>query len=224
MKKFFRFVLNFFLSILMACYVFIGISATFTLYKMEMNSRQNVGDLKTIIQTAVGEGSPSDVFTWVHLRPLSETAALIDIVRPQSGELGSDIFFEFSARQMQLGHAEDALFWSQLGRYRLRYDALRCGAPDSVETLNDILALFPSPKIQDVLEQHPELLKKSIQQVLDFDAKYPAGNNPASICSAVDKMSKSDAPPVPREQWGRIRLTLRTVTAQALKEMDGQRP
>jgi hypothetical protein len=224
MKKFFRFVLRFFLSVLMVGYVLIGLSSSWTLYQTEMNRRQNISALGAVIQTAIEEGRPGDVFTWVHLRPLSETAALIDIITPQSGKLGSDIFFEISARQIQLGHAEDALFWSQLGRYRLRYDALRCGAPDSVETLNNILALVSSSKIQDVLQQHPELLKKSIQRVLDFDAKYPAGNSPSSICIAVGKMTKNTSPQIPREKWERIRLTLRAVTGESLKHMDGKRP
>ncbi|MCE9508245.1 MAG: hypothetical protein K8R48_08060 [Alphaproteobacteria bacterium] len=224
MKKFFRFVLKFFISVIMICYVLIGISASFTLYKMEMNARQSISDLSSVIQAAIDEGRPGDVFTWVHLRPLAETAALIDIITPESGKLNPDIFFEISSRQIRQGLMEDALFWSQLGRYRLRYDALRCGAPDSVETLSKIMQVLSSPKLQNLLQQHPELVKKSLKQVLDFDAKYPANNSPASICATVNKITKSNAPQIPREQWGRIRLTLRAVAEQNLKEMDGQRP
>jgi hypothetical protein len=223
MKKFFRFVLNFFLCIIMLGYVLIGLSSSWTLYKMEMNNRQSIDALGGVIQAALEEGRPGDVAAWVHFRPLAETAALIEMVTPESGKLGSDIFFEFSSRQMRLGQAEDALFWSQLARYRLRYDALRCGAPEAVEALDSILQLFSSPKIQDVLQQRPELLKKSIRQVLDFDAKYPAGNSPASLCGGINKLAKSKAPPIPKEQWEHIRQTLRSVSEKALKEMDGKR-
>lgn len=224
MKKFFKFVLNFLLYSLLLCYAFVGISAAWTLYKKEINSRQSLSDLTGVIQTALEEGRPSDVTAWVHLRPQDETAALIDAISPQSGQLDPYVFFELSARQMRLGHEEDAFFWHQLGRYRMRYDVLRCGAPDGVEVLDRFLALFPSDKFQDTLQKRPELLKKSIRQVLDFDAKYPAENDPASFCAAIDKLAKSNVLPATRQQWDGIRGMLRSVSEKSLKEMDGQQP
>jgi len=224
MKRFLRFILKFFIIILMAVYVFIGFFSSITLFKMEISKRQDISTLSAVIKKAVAEDRPNDVYAWMHYRPLAETEALIAIITPESSRLGTNTFLELSRRQMQRGRKEDALFWAQLARYRLRYDALRCGAPDSTETLNRILQLFSSPQIQDLLQKHPELVKKSVQQVLDFDSQHPARNSPAFVCTALDRITKSGRPQVPEEQWENIRLTLRSVTEYSLKEMNGKQP
>jgi hypothetical protein len=224
MKKIFRFILRAVLVIIMACYVMVGISSSMALYKLEMNKKEAIGNLSGVIKKAVDENRSNDVTLWVRLRTPAETEAITAIIMPESGMLGPDIFFELSRRQIQEGHMEQALFWSQLGRYRLRYDTLRCGGEDSKKIFDTILTLATSPKINDLLAQHPELVKKSIQQVMDFDAKYPAQNNPSFTCIIFDKVTKSAAPPVPREQWAQIHKKLRDVTEQALKEMNGKHP
>ena len=208
----------------MVFYVLAGVSASFTLFKTEMNRRQGIDELSAVIKKAVEENKPDDVTAWVRLRPSAETKALTGIITPESGLLGPYIFFELSRRQMLEGHMEEALFWSQLGRYRLRYDALRCGAQDSTQALDKLMPFFSPKKIQGLLQQHPELVRKSVRQVMDFDAKYPARNSPAFVCSLVNGMTKSNVPEVPREQWEHIRQTLRAVTRQFLKEMDGKHP
>jgi len=200
-------------------YLIVGISAVLTLVNIGQNRRQTLDALPALIQKAAGSDRPGDVAAWARFRPLAETAGLIEIIKPESGSLGPDIFFELSRRELLQNHPEEALFWSQLARYRLRYDILRCGAAKSSQTLEKILGAFASPKIQDILQQHPDLVKKSVRRVLDFDAKYPARNSPAVICGLAGKLNRSDAPPVPEEQWGDIRHTLRAVTEAALKDM-----
>jgi hypothetical protein len=224
MKKFLKQILNIFLFSALACYVFAGVSSSISLYKIEMNRKQGISALSAVIKKSVDENRLNDVTGWMRLRPLGETATLTGIITPESGLLGPGVFFEISRRQVQLGHVEEALFWSQLGRYRLRFDALRCGAPNATTALDKFMPLFASPKVQDLLEQHPELIAKSIRRVMDFDAKYPARNSPSAVCYLIGKITKNDAPEVSSEKWEDIRKTLRSVTDVSLKKMDGKQP
>lgn len=206
--------------ILFLCYIVVGVSATLSLVRLEANRKQDISILPGLIQKAVARDMLNEITAWVRFRPLIETGKLIEKIKPESGWLSPDIFFELSRRNLQQGHPEDALFWSQLARYRLRYDTLRCGASDSAQTLEKMLQSFSSPKIQELLQQHPELVKKSVRQVLDFDARYPARNSPTFICALINKIDRNKAPPVPKEQWQDIRHMLRSVTESSLKQMD----
>ncbi|MBI3441130.1 MAG: hypothetical protein HY052_04915 [Proteobacteria bacterium] len=216
------FIGKFFIIVFFIFYVFVGVSATITLVQEELNRQQDVGALVDVIRKSVGENRLNDVTAWVRFRPLAETQTLIGMITPDSGKLGPDMFFELYRRQLQQDRLEDALFWLQLARYRLRYDTLRCGGSGGIDVFDQILNLISSKKIENLLQQHPELVKKSVQQVLDFDAQYPAVNRPDFVCKLANKLKKSNASPGPKEQWERIRLNLRANTEAALKQMDGK--
>lgn len=216
------FIFRVFAVFLMISYVYIGGESFFMLVKKDINRRQDITALPAVIREAVEDDRLGDVTAWVKLRPAAETDEIIRIVTTESGSLETSVFLELSRRRIKQDKIEDALFWVQLSRYRLRYDLLRCGRGDSIERIGKFLALFPSPRIEELLRRRPALVKESIRQVLDFDKKYPAVNSPALMCKAVNGIEGKDAPPVPREHWENIRRTLRETSETALKGMDGK--
>jgi hypothetical protein len=205
------------LKILVICvfllYIIFGTTATFALYKKKMYSEQDIKSLYTVISTATESGNPMAVAIWLNARPLEETDKLVQMITPKSAVLDFSTFFEIFRRELRLGRPEEALFWLQLGRFRVRYDILRCGAdPDKVKNIDQILNVMPSQTIDTLLEEHPEDLKKSLQQVLDFDAKYPAHDNPVRICKAIGILL-----PAAEDQWEGYRRVLRRSAEKFLK-------
>lgn len=211
------FVLRFFIAAFFIFYVMFGVFSTIHWAKGELNKRQDVSRLADVISRHVQEGTPEEVVDWVRFRPLNETSEIINIITPESAVLDFRLFFELATRQLRLGNTEDSLFWTQLGRYRLRYDLERCGVPDSLEWFGKFLVLSESPAIKDLLAQRPELVKKSVKQVLDFDKKYPAHNNPQTLCTSLQKLSKDkEVLTVPMSEWEKVRHHLQRNTEKFL--------
>ncbi|MFH1158346.1 MAG: hypothetical protein V1721_05620 [Pseudomonadota bacterium] len=216
----FKYLYKFLIFAIFIIYLSSGSQASWVLLKSALINLQDASALHSIIEKNVRNDHLDSITEWVRRRPLSETATLIEIVTPESGDVEPGMFFEFSSRLLQQGETRDALFWAQLGRYRMRYDALRCGSLNAPETFDEILSLFPPYRLTAFIQLNPELLKKSVRQVMDFDAKYPARNNPAFTCSLFRKISRSEASLAPEDQWERLRLNLREVTEAFLESPD----
>jgi len=181
-----RFAFRFLVVVVLLGYVFIGMAATNALYKRNMYRGQDMSSLYADIDDVAQGGDSKIVTAWLIARPLAETDKLVEIITPKSAALEPAVFFEISRRQLALGRPEEALFWLQLGRYRLVYDIIRCGAePDAIAIFDPVFKRMHVQATDDLLQAHPELLKKTVQRVLDFDAKYPAHDNPLGICKAV---------------------------------------
>jgi hypothetical protein len=138
------------------------------------------------------------------------------MLTPKSAIVGPPVFFEIFRREMKLDRPEEALFWLQLGRYRLWFDLVRCEqGEEGAKSFDRILDIFSVQEMTGLMQQHPELLKKTLQRVLDFDAKYPADDDPVQICKFL-----SPKPPATANLWGAYRSSLRRKTAVSIKEMD----
>ena len=173
-------------AVLLVAYVLIGMDAARAVYKRFIYGGQDISSLDTNLDTAAQSGDYSIVLDWVRSRPLAETDKLIAIISPKSAPLGADIFFELFRRERVLDHPEEALFWMQMGRFRLIYDIIRCGGEaEDVKVFAPAFAHMHSEATDNFLRAHPEALKKTAQRVLDFDTKYPAHNDPAYTCKAV---------------------------------------
>lgn len=216
----FKWLYKFLILVMFIVYIIAGCQASWTLFKSALINLQDVTALHSIIEKNIRKDRIKSITEWVHRRPLSETETLIDIATPKSGYLESSIFFEFSNRLLRQGKTRDALFWAQLGRYRMRYDALRCGSLNSPEFFDKILSHFVHYKLIALMKLNPEIVKESVRQVLDFDAKYPARNNPTSICNVFNKLKRNGAPLASKDQWERIHRNLRMVTESFLENSD----
>jgi hypothetical protein len=218
--RIFRFFFKLAVALALITYVFFGMGTTIQLVKINSNKKQDIGALNEVIDQAVRNGEPHAATSWVRLRPLTETDIIIDIVTPKSADLEPGMFFELFRRQISLDNTEDALFWEQLARFRLRYDAIRCQVPDGYKSLEGVLNFFESDKIIKMLKNDPKIQEKSLREVLDFDEKYPAHNNPAFTCDIIRKSSGIIAQQMPEKDWNRERLSMRRAAEIFLKTPD----
>ncbi len=219
MKRILKFLVKWGSIALFAVYLVAGLTAAIHVGRLEKNRLDSVAALPGIIRDAVDDGHPEAVAQWISMRPAAETKAIIDIVTPNSGALEAGTFFALSIRTLRTGTREDALFWLQLARYRLRFDTLRCRAGAMPNAFDGLLAAMTPPAITTLLTDHPDLEKKSVQRVMDFDTKYPAANSPDQTCRILSHLSRSKPDPLPQSQWEDVRLLLRHMTESALKKM-----
>lgn len=205
-------------TMLMLSYVYAGLIAFNVWAHVEWNKHLKISHLSSVIDEASAQNELEDVVTWIRYRPLSDTDEIIAIVTPKSGLVGADVFLDVMRREINRGHIEEAVFWMHLAQFRLRYDILRCGGGASAKDISELLAHMTPQKIETLMRERPELSNASIKRVLDFDAQYPAANAPDHICRALNKLTRIDHVPLPREDWENIRKNLRTAAEDHLAQ------
>lgn len=212
----FRLLFKVLTTALFIMYIGGGVGATAMLVQKKIYKAEPIEEVYRYINEEDDTGHFADLLMWLGARPLAETDKLVGLITPRSTEVSPAIFFEIFRREMKLNRPEEALFWLHLARYRLWYDLIRCkNGDEGVKTFDQMLDIFAVQQMTVLMQQHPELLKKSVQRVLDFDAKYPADDDPSQICKFF-----SPDPPVPANTWASYRGALRRKTEAALKEMD----
>lgn len=214
-----RFIFKLFAYLIFILYVIMGGQATVEVLRIQHTRAYPVGTLSAVIESVKAKGDPARATRWISRRPLAETDKIVEVATPLSGHLEPHAFYLFSARLMRQKKFEEAFFWTQLGHYRLRYDALRCGADTSAKNLSALMTHLTAPEVEKMLQENPHKVPQSIQQVLDFDAKYPAENALGDFCDVIQHLEKGSTP-LPKEIWPQIRDSLRTVSAFAVKDME----
>lgn len=207
-----------FVAIFLLAYLVQGARSTAHLLKVNSVRQQSLDEVPALCEKAVRVDRLHDVTEWVQMRPQAETGRLIEILTPQSGQMEPLLFLELMRRKVRQKETEEALFWLELALFRLRFDALRCGQPDSIEIINTLMEGYSRfmPEIKELMGRRPELVKVMVRRVMDFDAQYPARNSPAFICESLGRITNNDAPPVPAEHWNGMRQALRAVTQMYL--------
>ncbi|MDP2205148.1 MAG: hypothetical protein Q8K65_02465 [Alphaproteobacteria bacterium] len=189
---------------------------------------QPVSRLDGLIEAYAGSSDQSKLLVWIQNRPEHEREQIKEKLLPHAGELDSVLFLFLAEWAVQERDAEQVVFWNFYARYRLHYDALRCGAPNSVMNMKGFISLISEDYIDKIVARNPHLLPKTIQKVLDMDALYPANNDPSGICKIIYKLERTEFKPAHRERWPSIRHTLRAVTEYRLKKIqdgeDGETP
>ncbi|MDE1152872.1 MAG: hypothetical protein PW788_10080 [Micavibrio sp.] len=166
--------------------------------------------------------SNQKLYNWVSLRPESETPEIIKILEPYTAKLSTLNFLMYSYRLNRLHHTDEALFWWQFTRFRGRFDALRCGSVKSVENLSAVIDYFPHPIFpQSKLADSAEVVK-SLHAVLDYDAQYPAHNNPDDVCDSLRALEPGNFATVRPEKWQDIRHSLRYISEYRLGIMEDE--
>jgi hypothetical protein len=205
-------------------YVMIGGTLTATWFRIKWVQNQSLAELPYVAQRSIHYDTLGDLLFWVQYRPLAETAAIIETLTPYNSELSPAMFLEYARRLRAEKKTEETidrvLFWTQLHRYRLRYDIVRCNTPRSTEIAGRVLDFFAADDTEKYLTAHPEKIKTSVQEVLKFDAQYPARNTPTETCTPFYKAEKiKNGLPLPREYWVDVRYALRLVTEKSLQKM-----
>lgn len=209
-------------TMFMLSYVYMGANALVVWGAIQWNKNRDASYISTVIDEAAAKNDIGAVSAWIRYRPLTDTDELIAAITPKSAVVGPDVFFELMRRELQRGHTEEAVFWLNLGQYRLRYDILRCGGGTSAKDISNLLAHMTPEKIENIIKEKPELVTTSIRRVLDFDAKYPAESNPYHVCEALNKITRLNYVPLPREDWTNIRNNLRQAAENHLSQEGAQ--
>lgn len=174
---------------------------------------------------AAGEksGDFKPALHWLAQRKRSEYALHTPLILEKISILPPGFVAWPAMQAREAGDVEQTRFWMMMARYRLRYDLLRCGNPDLVAQVNDIL------RTMEVMQGHNELDTISgdpvatadlLQEVLDFDAQNPMRNDPRTTCDAMAQLNQNTPlQPAAPESWAPIRHTLRVVTEQAIADM-----
>lgn len=220
MKKFARLFLKIITTVLFLSYLLLTAKPAYLWAKTTWVRQQPPERLVQILDQSLKENDPEFLTEWISMRPRAERDSIMKALEPHAGDIGSTNFLIYSMWMKSEDRKTDALFWRQYARYRLRLDALRCGSPGAVDSVAQLLDAFPDRELQKMLDEDKNLLRQSLKQVLDFDAKHPALNDPASICENINSLQRGNFVPVGREKWAAIRHTLRIVTEEALKEME----
>jgi hypothetical protein len=164
---------------------------------------------------------PEKLAEWIALRPRSERQEIMDTLEPVTGKLPPAVFSIFSRWKMEEMRETEAVFWWQYTRYRLHYDALRCGSPTAVDKMKDFLEIHQDEHVQAYIKRHPEKIPADIRRVLDMDARFPAENNPVPTCKHLrDRNEVVNFTPAPPSEWKIIRHSLRMTTELSLKAME----
>jgi hypothetical protein len=201
-------------------YVVAGANSSYMLIKRYMVRQESLDALPALIDKSVKQGHSDEVTRWVALRPLSETDKIVDIISPRSSTLGPSIFVEFAVREIRRHNREAALAWLQTGRFRMRFDALRCGYLNAPDVLDQMLEPFKMGSLQTLIDEKPELLKKAVRRAIDFDTKYPAHNSPQETCALIQRTSRIPATITPEKEWEFHRKILHKVTERYLDTPD----
>lgn len=228
-----KFVLRTAGALLFIAYLFIVAPMALKWVQKEWVLRQPLEAVSKVAEESIAQDTPKKLLQWIAVRPQAEREEIIKRLEPYVGKISSYTFLNFSNWAMQAGKPEEAVFWRQYGLYRLRYDSLRCGAPNSLENMSGLLALMPPSRVQGYLNQHPDIVEKSVRDVLAYDDKHPAGNNPTDTCYILQKIESGQYvyEMVDREKWADIRLDLRASTEYELgkaekdkKKRDDKKP
>lgn len=180
---------------------------------------QPLSRLDGLLAESIKGADQSELMAWINLRPEYEREEIQSKLEPHSALLDPFIFLLFSQWAADKLDIEKTVFWHFYARYRVRFDALRCGAPDSVRNIDGVMALMPEKHITATVQRWPHLIPASIQAVLDYDAEHPALNNPVRICRIVYEIEGNNFTMVKRENWQQMRHMLRARTELSLKEM-----
>ena len=160
--------------------------------------------------------NPDAVRSWLARRPFSEADELIKLMDPFVGRMSGMTFIIYAGWLANEGKIDDAVFWRQYARFRIRYDAVRCGSYDAVGLINDILNDVPQPAVKQRLTEAPEILPDILLKVLQYDKEHPAANDPKEFCDGLTKgeefKTNTKIAMTKPQEWPGIYGSLRGVT------------
>lgn len=201
-------------------YLFAAGPMTWTWGQAVYYKNQPASQIDRLIDEHIQKGDQSKIITWIQMRPPEERASIEEKIARHTATANSFLFLVFSDWALERKDYEQAVFWNFFARYRLRFDALRCGAPNSVLNMKGIVSIVSEEAIDKIVTAVPRLVPATIHKVLEFDAASPANNDPSGICTFIYKLEKGKFSQAPREDWPALRHTLRAVTEYSLSQFE----
>jgi len=219
MKKFLRILKNTALALLLGIYVYTGFSAAGYLLTRATVRAQDVSILPHFIDMAIEQKKPEKIALWISQRKKEDAEKIAETLAAKADVLSYETFLTLSRLFYTAHKLDDSYFWMQYARYRLRYDALRCGGSTGAADIARLIDATTPPEIDAAAEKRPALLKKSLIRVLNLDEKKPPRNDPATVCKIIGVLEGRDAAPLPAAQQAPLRAQLRAATQRAIGEM-----
>lgn len=152
--------------------------------------------------------------------PLEYNDIIVEKLEPLTPQLNAAYFFAIGNRYYHAGDIDEALFWTMLGRFRMRYDALRCRYETADLVSNQYSILFTTVDLlQEFLDMSAEKQKSILRRVLEWDENHPPENSPRYYCNFIEDIKRIDEIDIaPRREWETIRMIMR---GAAMAHIDG---
>lgn len=211
-------------ALLVIVYLLVTMPASWIWAKASWIRHQPASRFAEMVVASEKTGDFQDAHDWLSMRPQTEMPQHAATIEEHAATLPA-LFFHWNTQAARnAGDDAQVLFWSTYQKYRMRYDVLRCGDPALVSKVDELsnaaAALTGINNELTTVQDDPQKMTALLQQVLDYDAKNPAANDPRTTCKAFEKISThKKLTPVPRETWADIRHVLRRVTEAAISDM-----
>jgi hypothetical protein len=205
------------------CILYLAATSTSALAWMQTHwaRQQPLSTASALLQESLATKDPRGLSSWIFRRPLNDMPEIFAAIEAEAGSVSSLVFMRHAQYFMDSKQPDKALFWYLYARYRLRFDALRCGAPGGPETMNKVLNILSPAEIEALTPAEGPELAAVLQKVLDYDAHNPAVNNPEDTCEVVNKLIRGNFMVTPEDTWPRTRHSLRLATEESLHQMRG---
>ncbi len=222
--KLLRGIFMFFIYLLLFVYTTVGAQSAWTWIQL----RYHGGDFKieNIDKAAEALSYDEEQLLLTELLtkyPPQDIGQITEKLQDQSAEFHATYFFTVANRYYKAGNIDEAIFWTMLARFRLRYDAVRCQHDASGDISKFFALMYTGAGLQqEIAALTPPETKAYLQRVLDWDAAHPPENSPRYFCKYVGDLERVKNVNIsPRADWPAIRLLLRTA-AQAHIEGDNE--
>ena len=163
-------IIMFFVYVLLIIYSVMGVQSAKTWIELRIYAGDF--DVKNVYEVADKIAARDDQTLLSHLLfkyPLDYNDELVERLEPLTPKFHAAYFFATATRYYQAGNKDEALFWTMLGRFRMRYDALRCQYETADLVANQYSILYSSA---DILRDLINLDAQKQKEILLFVNHY----------------------------------------------------
>lgn len=187
---------------------------------------QPIETFEQLLTQAIKNNDFSWAYRWLQARPGNEAQEHATVLERHITNIPALLLYTMPRASKQAGDIDGQRFWLTYTQYRIRFDTLRCGIPGLVDKYEQLKSFAhtlggESDPMQEIYND-PAKMAAMLQQVLDYDAKYPAVNQPHFTCDTFAKFVTHTANIVPQESWATIRHTLRLTTEAGIYKLKNQ--
>ncbi|MGM0421887.1 MAG: hypothetical protein ACQEQL_02190 [Pseudomonadota bacterium] len=225
--KLLRGIALFFIYILFAMYVLAAVPSAWNWAQLKWYTQDfKIETLAETVPEFIDKDKERLAMTLISLYPIERTDEIAKILAPSSVHLDARYFFSISNNYYQLGNMEEARFWHTLGRFRLRYDAVRCDYELADQMADSFIEFVADPELMDDLQSNPGDLNKRLTRVLEWDDKYPPQNDPGYFCNYIRRVKGlSRLEILDEDLWPDMHTLLRMNAEDFLRESEtGEEP
>lgn len=203
-------------------YFFLAGSAfqTYGWFKTKWIRLDDISKIEKLITTSIKKNDFEKTLEWIRARPLADTLTIVAKIEEHAEKLPALFFYEQAARVRDMSDPEAYAFWSIYARYRLQYDLIRCGAPELLDDISRMVQSSAAEKnIQKIFQSEDKAIK-ILKDVVSFDAKHPANNNPQMLCNVVNRIGTKKYELPPPVVWHSIRHRLIVAATSGIEEIE----